>query len=121
MLVDLEELDVDPGHDVSHGSEYYHSSRPSLGCKVASKGMSSDDDCSSVADKGKDDYSIPIHAVEEDDLVSNDGYELKDDKQRSWQYGVQVELHTFLIVSIGFESMAKDDFDSPILKGTCNQ
>lgn len=83
--------------------------------------MSGDDDRSSIADKREYHYTITVHAVEQNNLVPDDGYELENDEQRSWKYGVQVKSHALLLVSIDRKLSGKGDLDSPILNGTCSQ
>ena len=51
MLIDLKQLDVDPGHDIADRSQYDQKSGQRLRRVVTSKGMTTDDDDASVADK----------------------------------------------------------------------
>lgn len=51
VLVDLQQLDVDPSHDVSNRGQDDHSPCPGLCGEVSSKSMSGNDDRAGVADK----------------------------------------------------------------------
>jgi hypothetical protein len=52
--------------------------------------MSCDYYCACVADEREDYYDVAVHAVEEDEFVSDYGDELEDHEEGGWDDGVKV-------------------------------
>lgn len=91
MLVDLEALDVivceahaDSGDDYEHAD-----SRLSIECPT--EGSTADHEGTSVGNEDEEDDNVAVDAMEDEQLVSDDGNELPDHEEAGRQDGAEME------------------------------
>ena len=91
MLVDLQALDVVPRQRDTRLADDGQQPDSSLRLQAPAKGVSADHKGADISDEHKQDDEVAIDTVEEQCLVSDDGDELPDHEQASWENGTKVE------------------------------
>ena len=81
MLVNLQSLYVDVGHEIGkRGRDHQHTSiHP--GSHVASKGVLCNDDGPSTSDERQENNEVTVNAMKQDQFVSDDRHELEADQK----------------------------------------
>lgn len=100
MLVDLKPLDVVICQGNTDGRDDDEHADTRLSFKRAAKGSSGDHDCAYVTDDNESDDEIAVDAVEHEELVAYDGYELPDHEKTGGKDGSEMNGDTDAIDAV---------------------
>lgn len=91
MLVDLEALDVVVCEAYAGCCDDREQADARLGFECATEGSSADHKGAGVGNEDKKDDGVAVDAVQDEQSVADDGNELPDHEEASWQNGAEVE------------------------------